>query len=72
MTIEKYIKSHGLTTKLVAQKAGVTRQALNKYGTKFTPTARTLEKVANAMTALGAKTKVTDLVKVLYEKSSEG
>ena len=64
--IEKYIKSRGLTTKLVAQKMGVTRQAINKYGTKFTPTARTLDKLAKTMTELGAETKVVDLVKVLY------
>lgn len=68
MTIEKYIKSRGLTAKLVAQKMGVKRQAINQYGTKFTPTARTLEKLAKAMTELGAATKVVDLVKVLYEK----
>ncbi len=67
MTIEKYIKSRGLTTKLVAQKMGVTRQAIQRYGTKFTPTARTLDKLAKVMTELGAETKVVDLVKVLYE-----
>lgn len=68
MTIEKYIKSRGLTTRLVAQKAGVRRQAIHQYGTKFTPTARTLEKIAKAMTELGAETKVVDLVEVLYDK----
>lgn len=68
MTIEKYIKSRGLTTKLVAQKMGVTRQTIGQYGTKFTPTAKTLDKLAKAMTELGAETKVVDLVKVLYEK----
>lgn len=67
MTIEKYIKSRGLTTKLVAQKMGVTRQAIQRYGTKFTPTARTLDKLAKVMTELGAETKVVDLVKVLYD-----
>lgn len=69
MTIEKYIKSRGLTAKLVAQKMGVKRQTINQYGTKFTPTARTLEKLAKAMTELGAETKVVDLVKVLYAKN---
>ncbi len=67
MTIEKYIKSRGLTTKLVAQKMGITRQAIQRYGTKFTPTARTLDKLAKVMTELGAETKVVDLVKVLYD-----
>lgn len=67
MTIEKYIRSRGLTTRLVAQKMGVTRQAIQRYGTKFTPTARTLDKLAKTMTELGAETKVVDLVKVLYD-----
>lgn len=67
-TITKYITERGLTTKLVAQKAGVTRQAIQQYGTKFTPTARTLERLAKAMTELGAETKVVDLVGVLYDK----
>lgn len=67
-TITKYITERGLTTKLVAQKAGVTRQAIQQYGTKFTPTARTLERLAKAMTELGAETKVVDLVRVLYDK----
>lgn len=67
MTIEQYIKSRGLTTKLVAQKIGVSRQALNQYGTRFTPTAKTLDKIAKAMTELGADTKVVDIVQVLYK-----
>jgi len=67
LTIEKYIKSRGLTPKLVAQKMGVTRQAIQRYGTKFTPTARTIDKLAKVMTELGAETKVVDLVKVLYD-----
>lgn len=71
MTIEKYINSRGLTTRLVAQKMGVSRQAIQHYGTKFTPTARTLDKLAKAMTELGAETKVVDLVKVLYDKNKE-
>lgn len=69
MTIESYIKSRGLTTKIVAQKLGVSRQALGQYGTRFTPTARTLEKLAKAMTELGAETTVVDLVQNLYSKS---
>lgn len=68
LTIETYIKSRGLTTRLVVQKIGVSRQAIQQYGTKFTPTARTLERLAKAMTELGAETKVVDLVRVLYDK----
>lgn len=69
MTIEEYIKSRGLTTKLVAQKANISKQAINQYGTRFTPTAKTLLKIADVMTALGAETKVVDLVKVMYTKN---
>ena len=66
MTIEQYIRSRGLRSKIVAQKIGVSRQALNQYGTRYTPTARTLGKIARAMTELGAETTVVDLVKVFY------
>ena len=71
MTLEQYIRSCGLTTKLVAQKAGVTRQALHKYGVDFTPTVRTLQKLSDAMTALGVEAKVVDLAQVLYGKTGE-
>lgn len=71
MKIEKYIKSRGLTVKLVAQKTGISRQAINQYGRRFTPTAKTLEKLAKAMTELGAKTTVVDLVEVLYKNHSK-
>lgn len=72
--IAKYIKRHGLTLSAVAAKAGITRQALANYGTTFSPSVNTLKKVADAMTALGAPTKVTDLVEVLYNYNevSEG
>lgn len=72
--IAKYIKRHGLTLSAVATKAGITRQALANYGTTFSPSVNTLKKVADAMTALGAPTKVTDLVEVLYNYNevSEG
>ncbi len=70
MTIEQYIKSRGLTTRIVSQKMGVSRQAIGQYGIKFTPTARTLTKLAEAMTELGAETKIVDLVKVLYDKNN--
>lgn len=70
MTIEEYIKSRGLTIRVVAQKMGVTRQAIQQYGIKFTPTARTLEKIAKAMTALGAETKVVDLIELKIIKEN--
>ena len=66
MTFKEYVKLRGLTLKLVAQKAGVTKQAIDQYGKKFTPTAKTLQKIAEAMTELGAETKVVDLVPIFY------
>ena len=72
--IAKYIKRHGLTLSAVAEKAGITRQALAQYGQTFSPTLTTLRKVAEAMTVLGVPTKVTDLVEVLYNynETAEG
>ena len=63
--LTEYIRSRGLAVNLVAQKAGITRQALSNYGVLFTPTARTLTKVAAAMTELGVKTKIVDLVEAM-------
>ena len=69
MKIGEYIRSRGLTVSLVSQKMGVTRQAVDKYGTEYghNPTTKTLEKVAKAMTELGAPTTVVDLVAATYK-----
>lgn len=69
--IAKYIKRHGLTLSAVAEKAGVTRQAVAHYGVDFNPSTGSLRKVAEAMTALGVPTKVTDLVEALYNYNEE-
>ena len=66
MTFKEYVKARGLTIRLVSQKAGMTRQAIENYGKKFTPTVKTLQKLADAMTELGAETKVVDLVPIFY------
>ena len=66
MTMCEYAKSRGLTITLIAQKVGVSRQAISLYGIKFFPRAKTLEKVARGMTELGAPTTVGDLVAALY------
>lgn len=62
MTLNDYLKSQGLTVRLIAQQMGVSRQAINKYGKGSTPSAKTLRKIAEAMTALGVATTVVDLV----------
>ena len=71
MTINEYVKSRGLTVRLIAQKLGVSRQAVAQYGNGHVPTARVLEKIARAMTELGASTTVVNLVAVLYEKKEQ-
>ena len=62
MTFAEYVKSRGLTLTIIAQEMKVSRQALSHYGKDFTPTARTLKNIAIAMTNLGVKTTVVDLI----------
>lgn len=68
MKISKYIKKRGLTVRLVAQTMGITRQAIEQYGDEFQPTTTTLLKIANAMSELGAETRVVDLVAAMYSE----
>lgn len=66
MTIVDYINSRGLTVRIVCQKIGVTKQALSDYSNaKNGPTLKTLTRLAEGMTALGAPTSVADLTKAL-------
>lgn len=67
MTMNEYAKSRGLTVRLISQKMSVSRQAVEQYGKQHMPTVKVLEKIAKAMTELGAPTTVVDLVAVLYE-----
>ena len=67
----RYIKSHGLTLTEVAAKAGVTRQALAQYGDDFSPTVKTLAKVAKAMTELGVPTTTAELVNITTQYVEE-
>lgn len=69
MAIVKYIHSRGLTPRLVCQKIGITKQALSDYDNKkYSPNLKTLEKLADGMTALGAPTSVADLSIALQNK----
>ena len=70
MTMKEYAKSRGLTVQLIAQKVGVSRQCVSQYGDARKPTVTTLEKVAKAMTELGAPTTVVDLVAALYKQEA--
>lgn len=70
MTMNEYVRKRGLRVSLVAQKMGVSRQAVSQYGNGYVPTTKVLERVAVAMTELGATTTVVDLVAALYEKEN--
>lgn len=67
MTVSEFIKRKGLTVRLVAQEMGVTRQAIEQYGKQFVPTAKTLKRLAQAMTVLGVPTTPADIVAATYE-----
>lgn len=71
MKMTEYARSKGLTSAMIAQEMGVTRQALDRYGNSHTPTAKTLKKVAAAMTALGVPTTAVDVFRALEEKENE-
>lgn len=60
--LTEYIKGKGLTVPLVAQQMGVRKQWLYEFGKANTPTAKSLNKVATAMTELGVPTTPLDLV----------
>lgn len=71
MKLNKYIKERGLTTYLVAQKLKVSRQAIEQYGNHKKPRVDTMEKIAAAMTELGAPTAVVDLVAALLKETED-
>lgn len=62
MTLEEYIKNKGLTSKIVYQQMGVSRQAFERYNKGHAPTARTQARIAKAMTELGVPTTVVDIM----------
>lgn len=71
MTVKEYIIKRGLSVRLVAQKMGVRRQAVDKYGKVYAPTEKTLTRIAAAMTELGAPTTVVDLFTATHERAAE-
>ena len=68
MKFKDYLESRGLTIKVLAQQMEKSRQEISAYGNPYNPTAKTLKKIAAAMTELGVPTTVVDLVKVFYVK----
>ncbi len=67
MTLKEFVNSKGLRVSTVSQQMGVSRQALDNYGTgDYYPTVKTLKKIAQALTDLGAPTTVVELVAAVY------
>ena len=60
--LAEYIKAKGLTVQLVAQQMGVRDKTLYAYGRGDTPTVKTLQKLAKALTELGVPTTAVELV----------
>lgn len=67
MTLNEYIKSRGLIPAHVAQKLGISRQMINEYGKGKLPTLRTTERIAKAMTDMGAETSIADISGALLD-----
>ena len=66
MTMTEYIHSRGLKASWVAQECKMTRQCVEQIGKLYNPTVRTMKRIANAMTELGAPTTVVDITQALY------
>lgn len=66
MTMNEYLHSRGLKSATVAQECKVSRQAIEQLGKSRNPTVKTMKKIAQAMTVLGAPTTVVDLTKAIY------
>lgn len=70
MKLSDYIHERGLITSHVAKKMGVTRQQIDQYdrAKDRLMTLRTAERIAAAMTALGAPTTVADVTSAVLRK----
>ncbi len=73
MKLTKYIQERGLIASHVAVKLGVSRQYLDQYDIgNRSPTLKTLQRIANAMTELGTPTTVADLSTALMKEDGNG
>lgn len=70
MKLTDYIHGRGLVVSHVAKKMGVQRQQLNQYNgvTRNLMNLGTAQRIANAMTELGAPTTVADITSALMQK----
>lgn len=74
MKLSDYIHERGLITSHVAKKAGISRQQIDQYGgaKRRLLTLRTAERIATAMTELGAPTTVADISTALLGGTKYG
>ena len=69
MKLTDYIHDRGLVASHVAKQMGVSRQQLDQYGvTRRLMNLGTAQRIANAMTELGASTTVADITSALMQK----
>lgn len=71
MELSEYITKQGLSVRLVSQKLKISRQAVFQYGKEHCPTAKTLEKIAKAMTELGVTTTAVDIFTAINKIKKE-
>ena len=71
MTLQEFLKEKGLRPAHVAQKIGVSLEAIEKYGRGHNPFVSTMEKVAQAMTELGVPTKAIDIIRALHPETED-
>ena len=68
MSLKDFVNKKGLKMSTLAQQMGISRQALDNYGTRgYYPTVKTLKKISQALTDLGAATTVVELVASVYD-----
>ena len=71
MTANDYIRSRGLVPAVVSQKMGVSRQCIDQWGKTRNPTAKSIQRLAKAMTDLGVPTSIVDIVAAVYDEKLE-
>lgn len=66
MKLTDYIKSRGLPVRAVSAQLKLSTQQIYSYNTGIQPHPKTVKKIADAMTSLGAKTTPIDLYKNVF------
>ncbi len=67
MTLAEFIKSKGITVKLLSQEMKISKQAVSKWGNKYMPTAKSLKRISNALNNLGVETSPVEIFTALQK-----